>query len=240
MPINVAYPRDRQKWDRYNRFYVEHSMGIIQFDTGELIATFRQFHPEGRGIGSEFGLMFYYPHDVSSYLRHMQTPEGEPVRQSWLAPGQCLMLDTTSGQVVALHPSNSRCVSDDVAIPDSLIRHGVYAYCRGPKAPWVSTSHIRYARPARLTKADRKHLKDSLLLVKSQARVGAIPSEPAAIRSAGREVAGDARWYGPVDYTHVLGIDVTALHPYNRAVLAFHGYAPFRDYCRITEAKVVV
>lgn len=243
MPKDVPFDHAQKRWDQFERFHTLNSNNaVVHFETGELAIWRRKFFPYERNQIDRYGLMFLSPHDDTPMLHRLTTPEGEPIKKGWLRPAQSFMVDTTTGQLVVLPYRRERNVGEKLPIPTSLENRAIHAYCAGPGKPWVSYDRISYSKPAKLTREEKQELKEKLLMVKAQARVGAIPSDFHAIRQLGYqtgwELSGN-RWYqSAVPYNYVLGVDVGSLNPFCRAVLALHGYAPLRDHLQINELKV--
>jgi len=243
MPKEVAFRHDNKRWDTFERFHTLNNYNsVVHFETGELVIWRRKFAPYERCLINDFGLMFVSGHDSTPLLHKLMTPEGQPVKKGWLKPAQSLMVDTSTGQVIALSYQRARAVGDTLPIPTSLEKHHIHAYCAGPGKPWVSFDRIHYSKPAKLTREEKQELKDKRLMVQAQARVGAIPSEFHKIRELGYQTGwelGENRWFQhTVPYNYVLGVAVDSLKPFCRAVLAFHGYAPLRDHHQINELRV--
>lgn len=234
MPKDVVFNHSAQQWDYYKRFHVVtgRCSNIVQFDTGELIVRRWQYRPHERNCADKFGIVFLYAHDRSFLLKQLyDRSNGVCVRPSWLW-SQSIMVDTETKQVMSLSPAAPRMVLGMPEIPEPIAALAPYAYCSGASRKWVSTGRIGYSQPAKLDKAQREELKEKLVIVQTQLRVGAIELH--------HRNYDQTSWpYCAVDYGEVLGTPLESISSHNRAVLAKWGYAPFRNRVTTNELEIV-
>jgi hypothetical protein len=149
-----AFDHTDARWDEFKAFHVRHRArdAIVQFDTGELIITSGYFKPHQRRAYQTFGLTILAGHDTPQ-LPDMVTPTGEPVRRSWLATPQTLLIDESTRRVVRLLRYGQL-----KGIPVRLRGHA-RGYFAGPGEPPLGGS-VSVKRPIRLTPEQRRHLAD--------------------------------------------------------------------------------
>ena len=245
MPSDVPFNRERQKWDYYQRFHTHHARSaIVQFDKGELMVTKYKFDPDERCRINDFGIAFVATHDKSDVLHHLHDASGRHILKSWVDTNM-LLVDYSNNQVIALNFGRIG-TPDYPEVPKPIAVLHPCAYCSGAGRKWVGGGSISYRTPAKLDKAQKEHLKDVLNLVRTQQRVGAIPSEENLRYGVLSEMCGnnknlvgrESMHYGPVAYEFAMTVPVTEMSTYEKVTLARWGYATFHDFHKATELRI--
>lgn len=170
MPREVTFYHAQKKWDHYKQFYhAEYDLGIVQFETGELLVTRAQFKPYQRGRINKYGLSFHYPADTG--FNYAMYHDDERVRKAWMH-NSTYMVDHELQTVTRLNWMDN----SHEHVPAHLARHSGFAYWGGGTRHWVSGEKLVYTKPVKLPKEEKAHLRELVTQCKAAQRLGAIPS----------------------------------------------------------------
>lgn len=153
--MQETYDHTRAQFDRFRAFHHDAAApGFTVFDTGEIICTQHWFKPGQRRHYST-NVCIVGTRDTEN-LPKLMTPDGEPVKPSWLSDGhsQMLVVDYDTKHVVRISWRGN----NKESIPKRLHGHA-YVYFPGSGQRPVSIANIRVSRPD-LDKAKRAHIRE--------------------------------------------------------------------------------
>lgn len=217
---NFIHEQPACKWDRYGRFHNEdHTTGIVHFETGEMILTKRWHRPHERTTNVKYGIRPVRAHDTNvDELNRLHTPDGKRIRKTWL-DRSTYMLDFETGQFFALGYSTNK--DFDIAIPADIARFSPMAYCAGPGRQWITRDTVGWTEPVKLYKDQLDHLRVLRKLCLVAERIGALPRDLWQIRM---EERGQWQSSSPMPFKDALRREYTDLTPFEKAVVARHGF----------------
>lgn len=186
------FDRNNAHWDQWKEFYIENA-GFTFFESGEVIATDR-FHTRsgwghtnglaGRGH-KQWGVTVFQVSDGPAFLREkmLRDPvDGTIVKRSWLSQASPMVYDHDAKRVVSLQWIHS---SDKAAelIPSRFVGRCA-AYWPGEDRNPVGGGQIYYGKLTEWSKEERAEIKEKLLVIRAQVRVGAVKEPQYGVHGA--------------------------------------------------------
>ena len=230
MVKKLEFEHDRKQWDAYKAFHIRHDRYVVHFETGEVIITHNYLRPYARNRSDQFGLSYIRSNDSASVLDMLRTPDGTPVKKSWLDRAMYLY-DHTTRQFLRIDRWHNQSRYAEVGVPPHMAVHHPVAYCAGPERPWVSPTMVHYSTPAKLTKDEKAHIREIVTACQAASRVGGLKHHSHYENPRGT-------YFMPYPWKDLLTQNYTDLPDFDKAVIVWHGVAKPRVEHSVAFLKV--